>query len=158
MPQTNSPAAEASSAPTEKRCKGRCNSVKPLDDFHKNAATPDGHANECKACKAAVNKEYRERKAGKSAATAIAKMRRRPPAQETNGPTALTPVEIPRELLARAPVSPVVILHFADGVRIGPLITSSAGVAQMPFHIDLSAAQVGELVTWWSKATQENQL
>jgi hypothetical protein len=143
-------ADEASSAPTEKRCKGRCNSVKPLDDFHKNAATPDGHASECKACKAAVNKEYRLRKAGKPPSVprpAQASIDRHNTTVAT-GPTPAT----------QAPVAPVVILHFADGVRIGPLVTSVAGVAQMPFHVDLSAAQVGELVTWWSKATRENQL
>lgn len=155
------PASEASSEPvTEKVCK-RCTVRKPIGDFHKHPSSRDGHDPNCKQCKKELHQARQvAKRSGKPAATAIAKMRQRPPAQEISGPAkpVISTVDVERLLATtQAPVAPVMILHFADGVRIGPLVTSAAGVAQMPFHVDLSAAQVGELVTWWSKAIQENQ-
>lgn len=35
----------------EKRCKGPCNEVKPLDDFYKNPTASDGHEGKCKDCR-----------------------------------------------------------------------------------------------------------
>lgn len=40
------------------------------------------------------------------------------------------------------------ILHFPDGVRLGPLVISDCGLAQMPFHIDLTNEQLDTLCEW----------
>lgn len=62
------------------------------------------------------------------------------------------------ELLARASSTGtfngrgLMVLHFEDGVRIGPITTSDAGLAQMPYHIDLSRAALEELFTWWKES------
>lgn len=42
----------------------------------------------------------------------------------------------------------IAILHFPDGVRVGPLVTSDCGLAQMPFHIDLTNEQLDTLCEW----------
>jgi hypothetical protein len=44
------------------------------------------------------------------------------------------------------------ILHFQNGVRIGPITTSDTGLAQMPYHVDLNAKQLDELVAWWAES------
>jgi hypothetical protein len=45
---------------TTKRCSGKCHRVRPLTDFTKNAARPDGVEQQCKACRAAYRTEVRK--------------------------------------------------------------------------------------------------
>ena len=44
----------------DKRC-SRCKRDKPVSEFHKNRAQPDGYANYCKVCASLVNQERVER-------------------------------------------------------------------------------------------------
>lgn len=61
----------------------------------------------------------------------------------------------PPAAAAAIPQTPAIaILHFHDGVRIGPMVASASGISQMPFHVDLSAAQLDELCSWRA-ATRE---
>ncbi|MDD3072004.1 MAG: hypothetical protein PHX88_12515 [Methanoculleus horonobensis] len=43
--------------PEEKRC-SKCGDIKPLDEFHRDRRSPDGHVWACKACTRAVGREY----------------------------------------------------------------------------------------------------
>lgn len=43
---------------TEKRC-SRCETVKPISDFNKNASDPSGHSNSCKPCSVIAAREWR---------------------------------------------------------------------------------------------------
>ena len=38
----------------------KCNINKPMGDFHKSCASPDGHINTCKLCKKEYNKKYKD--------------------------------------------------------------------------------------------------
>lgn len=122
-----------------------CGATKLLEEFPVNSICKDGHAGQCKACVSKKGKERRAAKQGTPAAAAIAAMRR--PAPEASEPARIVDRRPP---VAKAAIEPVMILHFADGVRIGPVHTSDAGIAQMPFHVDVSAEQLDELVTWWT--------
>lgn len=124
--------AEASNEPAEKICKG-CKETKPIEEFHKHPASKDGHDARCKACKKASNAAYREKQLGQPA---------RLPGD----------ADVLASAVRSSPGGPLMILHFADGVRLGPMITSETGLAQMPFHVDLSGRQLDELCTWWASA------
>lgn len=124
-----------------------CGVPKLLDEFPLNSACKDGHSGQCKACVSKKGKERRAAKQGTPAAAAIAAMRR--PVLEVTEPARSADRPPP---VAKAAIEPVMFLHFADGVRIGPVHTSDSGIAQMPFHVDVSAEQLDELVTWWTAA------
>jgi hypothetical protein len=54
--------------------------------------------------------------------------------------------------LAPGASGPLGILHFNDGVRVGPMHASASGIMQFRAFIDLSGAQLDELFTWWRAA------
>lgn len=142
-PTPNSVAAQASAeeaiVATKKKVCSNCTDEKPLDDFPVNKECTDGHSNQCKQCIGDKAKARRLAKLGRPAAAAKA-----PVASQTG--KVVVAVSFPKV----SAVPPVMILHFQDGVRIGPVHTSDAGVAQMPYHVDISAEQLDELVTWWT--------
>ena len=47
-----------------KKCTG-CGTLKPLEQYYKHPATPDGHASKCKECAKAIVKAAREKNADK---------------------------------------------------------------------------------------------
>ena len=47
--------------PPTKRCT-KCGEEKPLDAFHRDASSPDGHKRWCKTCNNAASREYYARK------------------------------------------------------------------------------------------------
>lgn len=150
---TQQPAAAQASAEGEpvsnqkKKPCSDCGATKLLEEFPNNSLCKDGHSGQCKACVSKKGKERRAAKQGTPAAAAIAAMRR--PAPQPSEPARIVDRRPP---VAKPTIEPVMFLHFADGVRIGPVHTSEAGIAQMPFHVDVSAEQLDELVTWWTAA------
>ena len=126
---TTQPMSDAMTTKT-KTC-SKCSAPKPLDQFSKHPATKDGYDSRCKEC---VKRAAQARKLAKQ-----------------GGSAAATPAKASAVVLAPKAsfIPPVMILHFQDGVRIGPVHTSAAGVAQMPYHVDISAEQLDELTTWW---------
>jgi hypothetical protein len=115
----------------------KCETPKPLEQFSKHPATKDGYDSRCKEC---VRKAARARRLAKQ-----------------GGSAAEMPAEAPAVVLAPKAsfIPPVMVLHFQDGVRVGPVHTSAAGVAQMPYHVDISAEQLDELMAWWA-ASKKN--
>lgn len=116
---------------TTKTC-SHCHKDKGLDDFPKKGA-------QCKACiseKAAA--AYQAKR--KASAPAPAKRVKRAARVSSTPP------------LAPRTSGPLGILHFADGVRVGPMHASASGIMQFLSFIDLSAAQLDELTTWWAAA------
>lgn len=126
---------EATSYAMKTKTCSKCCVPKPLEDFAKHPATKDGYDGRCKDCVSKAAKERRLAKLG-GVIPAVAK---------TAAPSFKVTVLAPKASF----VPPVMILHFQDGVRIGPVHTSAAGVAQMPYHVDVSGEQLEELVTWW---------
>jgi hypothetical protein len=120
IPKTASPTMA-----TKKKVCSCCNTEKSVDDFPANKECKDGHSNQCKAC---IAQKSRARRLAKAPA-----------------PATKTAVFAPKD----STVPPVMILHFHDGVRIGPVCISATGVAQMPYHVDVSAGQLDELTSWW---------
>lgn len=45
--------------PSERRCKGKCGAVKPLEEFHKNPSCPGGRDTTCKTCRQERKSERR---------------------------------------------------------------------------------------------------
>lgn len=129
------PDAEGEAMATKKKVCSNCTEEKPIDDFPENKECRDGHSNQCKRC---ISDKAKARK--------LAKLKGASPTRPTPAPTAAPKVLAPKASF----IPPVMILHFQDGVRIGPLHTSAAGVAQMPYHVDVSAEQLDELMTWWA--------
>lgn len=120
---------DVASPPGQKVCR-ICGELKPLEEFHKHPASKDGRDPRCKKCaKAKARARYAKREGRSIDAVTVAPV---------NGPSVAPP----------APTAPVMILHFADGVRIGPIVTSAAGLAQMPYHVDLTSKQLDDLVAW----------
>lgn len=118
---------------TKTKTCSKCTTPKPLDQFSKHPATKDGYDGRCKEC---VRKAAQARKLAKQGGIAAT--------TKTPAPAA------PKVLAPKASfVPPVMILNFQDGVRIGPVHISNTGVAQMPYHVDISAEQLDELATWW---------
>lgn len=128
----DTPQTTSSNMATKKKVCSCCAAEKPFDDFPVNQECKDGHSNQCKACIAEKSKARRLAKVGKSAAA-------------TPAPTTKAATSAPKD----STTPPVMILHFCDGVRIGPVCISATGVAQMPYHVDISAEQLDELTTWW---------
>lgn len=131
--------AEEQVVATKKKVCSNCSDEKVLDDFPINTTCADGHSNQCKQCISEKSKARRLAKLGRpDAATSL-------PVASVTGKVGVA-VSFPKV----SAMPPLMILHFQDGVRIGPVHTSEAGVAQMPFHVDMSAEQLDELVTWWA--------
>lgn len=145
-PQATQPTATAQASaeddPVKKKPCNDCGVPKLLDDFPVNTACKDGHSGQCKECISKKSKVRRLAKQGGSAAAA---------AKTPVPPSAAPPIKSAPVVLAPKAsfIPPVMVLHFQDGVRVGPVSVSSAGVAQMPYHVDISADQLDELVTWW---------
>jgi hypothetical protein len=120
---------------SKKKSCSSCGVEKPLGDFPENKECRDGHSNQCKKC---ISEKAKARKLARLGSA---------PLPIT---TPLAPVAAPKVLAPKASfIPPVMILSFQDGVRIGPVHISDTGVAQMPYHVDISAEQLDELTTYW---------
>lgn len=127
------PDVEGETMATRNKVCSSCTHPKPLDDFPVNKECKDGHSNQCKQCIAE-----------KARARRLAKQGGLPRADKT-----LTPLA-PKVLAPKTSlIPPVMILSFHDGVRIGPVHISNTGVAQMPYHVDISSEQLDELTAYW---------
>lgn len=141
-PTTAAAQASIQDDPVKKKTCNDCGAPKALDDFPVNAACKDGHSGQCKECISKKSKARRLAQQGGSAAAAAKK-----PVPLSAAPAVKS---VPVVLAPKASfIPPVMVLHFQDGVRVGPVSISDAGVAQMPYHVDISAEQLDELVTWW---------
>lgn len=153
--------ASAGEKPTMKRCP-QCEQQKEPQEFYAEPKSRDGLSSWCRTCTRTKQKQYYEK--GKQRAAGAAKKPRPKPAvtrakaapkRATTARPAISFGYSPPAAAAAIPQTPAIaILHFHDGVRIGPMVASASGISQMPFHVDLSAAQLDELCSWWA-ATRE---
>lgn len=127
------PAAEGSG---KKHCP-KCQEDKPLDAFGRNDSKSDGRQAWCRPC---MNANARAR----TQIVRQSKDQTQRIAREAADALPASPIASP----AKQSTPEIAILHFEDGVRIGPMIKSSCGLSQMPYWIDLSAAQLDELTAW----------
>lgn len=72
---------------TLKECSGECGAVKPLSEFYRDSASPDGHTHICKVCSRARSAEWRKNNPEKAKAlrdqgNARAAARQTPPAMD----------------------------------------------------------------------------
>jgi len=129
-------AKEDSVSDETKVCKA-CGKRKPVTDYYTGAAR-------CKRC---VLDAQAAAKAAKTGKPVVARRKRSAP---TNGAKRASPATI------TTATWPLGILHFADGVRIGPMHASLSGIMQFRSFIDLSAAQLEELLGWWNAAKENS--
>jgi hypothetical protein len=83
-----------------KKC-SKCNQVKPISEFYKNASMKDGLQGSCKDCQSSANRERAHKPLVTVKPEAIAGVNRRPILNKDNPLSAFTPRELMQELHKR---------------------------------------------------------